>query len=203
MNKVIEKIEQYKIVPVVTIKKIDDTEVLLNGLIAGGLPIAEICFRTDCAEQAISLAVKKYPEMLVGAGTVINEDQCKRALSVGAKFIVSPGVSEGVAEICRKQGVAYFPGVVTPTEIMQAISLGLSALKFFPAGNFGGLKTIKALSSAFPQVRFMPTGGVSMDNLKEFLSFEKVFACGGSWMMKATTEDIKNCVKSSLDLLRG
>ena len=203
MDNVFEKIERYKIVPVVTIQKIEDTAGMLEGLLKGGLPVAEICFRTDCAEEAIKLAVKEYPAMLVGAGTVINKEQCERAIGAGAKFIVSPGLSEEVAKVCREKNVPYLPGVVTPTEIMQALALGLTRLKFFPAGSFGGLNTIKALSAAFPQVRFMPTGGVSLENMNEYLSFPKIFACGGSWMMKGTAEEIEEKTRAAVAAAKG
>ena len=203
MKDVLQKIEQYKIVPVVTIQKIEDTADMLEGLLEGGLPVAEICFRTDCAEEAIKLAVKEYPDMLVGAGTVINKEQCERAIGAGAKFIVSPGLSEEVAKVCREKNVPYLPGVVTPTEIMQALSLNLTYLKFFPAGSFGGLNTIKALSAAFPQVRFMPTGGVNLANMNEYLSFPKIFACGGSWMMQGSREEIAEKTRAAVHAAKG
>ncbi|PWM51198.1 MAG: 2-dehydro-3-deoxyphosphogluconate aldolase [Bacillota bacterium] len=198
MDKVLQKIEQYKIVPVVTIQKIGDAAEMLEGLVKGSLPVAEICFRTDCAEEAIKLAIKKYPEMLVGAGTVINREQCERAIKAGAKFIVSPGLSKEVAKVCREKEIPYLPGVVTPTDIMKALSLGLIYLKFFPAGSFGGLNTIKALSAAFPQVRFMPTGGVCLENMNEYLAFPKIFACGGSWMMKGNAEEIEQNTRAAV-----
>lgn len=203
MDNVFEKIERYKIVPVVTIQKIEDTAGMLEGLLKGGLPVAEICFRTDCAEEAIKLAVKKYPAMLVGAGTVINGEQCERAVKAGAKFIVSPGLSKEVAKVCREKNVPYLPGVVTPTEIMKALSLGLTRLKFFPAGSFGGLNTIKALSAAFPQVRFMPTGGVNLANMNEYLSFPNIFACGGSWMMQGSREEIAEQTRAAVLAAKG
>ena len=203
MDNVLQKIEQFKIVPVVTIQKMKDAEGILGALCRGGLPVAEICFRTDCAEEAIRLAAAKFPQMLVGAGTVINGEQCRRALAAGAKFIVSPGLSAEVAEVCREARVPYLPGVVTPTEIMQALSLGLTQLKFFPAGNFGGLKTIKALSAAFPQVRFMPTGGVSLENVNEYLSFSQIFACGGSWMVKGNAEEIEKSTRAAVAAVKG
>ena len=203
MDNVFEKIERYKIVPVVTIQKIEDTAGMLEGLLKGGLPVAEICFRTDCAEEAIKLAVKKYPEMRVGAGTVINKEQCERAIGAGAKFIVSPGLSEEVAKVCREKNVPYLPGVVTPTEIMKALALGLTRLKFFPAGSFGGLNTIKALSAAFPQVRFMPTGGVNLANMNEYLSFPNIFACGGSWMMQGSREEIAEQTRAAVLAAKG
>ena len=203
MDNILEKIEQYKIVPVVTVRTIADAKGMLEGLIAGGLPVAEICFRTDCAEEAIKLAVKKYPAMLVGAGTVINKEQCERAIGEGAKFIVSPGRSEEVAKVCREKNVPYLPGVVTPTEIMKALSLNLTYLKFFPAGSFGGLNTIKALSAAFPQVRFMPTGGVNLANMNEYLSFPNIFACGGSWMMQGSREEIAEQTRAAVLAAKG
>lgn len=203
MDNVLQKIEQVRLVPVVTIQKIEDTADMLEGLLEGGLSVAEICFRTDCAEEAIKLAVKKYPAMLVGAGTVINGEQCERAIGAGAKFIVSPGLSEEVAKVCREKNVPYLPGVVTPTEIMKALSLGLTRLKFFPAGNFGGLNTIKALSAAFSQVRFMPTGGVKLANMNEYLSFPNIFACGGSWMMQGSREEIAEKTRAAVLAAKG
>ena len=203
MKDVLQKIEQVKLVPVVTIQKIEDTADMLEGLLEGGLPVAEICFRTDCAEEAIKLAVKKYPDMLVGAGTVINGEQCERAIRAGAKFIVSPGLSEEVAKVCREKNVPYLPGAVTPTEIMKALSLNLTYLKFFPAGNFGGLNTIKALSAVFPQVRFMPTGGVNLANMNEYLSFPNIFACGGSWMMQGSREEIAEQTRAAVLAAKG
>lgn len=203
MDNALEKIKQYKIVPVATIQKIEDAEEMLGALVAGGLPVAEICFRTDCAEEAIKLAVKKYPAMLVGAGTVINKEQCERAIGAGAKFIVSPGLSKEVAKVCREKNVPYLPGAVTPTEIMQALSLNLTYLKFFPAGSFGGLNTIKALSAAFPQVRFMPTGGVNLANMNEYLAFPKIFACGGSWMMQGSREEIAEQTRAAVLAAKG
>ena len=183
-----------KLIPVVVIKDVNETEKTLSALRAGGVNCAEITFRTACAEEAIKLAVKLFPDMNLGAGTVINEDQAKRAVSAGAKFIVSPGFSEKVALYARKQGVSYYPGCVTPTEIMQALELGITTVKFFPANVYGGLKALKALSGPFPQVRFIPTGGVDLTNLKEFLEFDKIFAVGGSFMMKGDVTE--NCKKA-------
>ena len=183
-----------KLIPVVVIKDVNETEKTLSALRAGGVNCAEITFRTACAEEAIKLAVKLFPDMNIGAGTVINEDQAKRAVSAGAKFIVSPGFSEKVALYVQKQGIPYYPGCVTPTEIMQALELGITTVKFFPANVYGGLKAIKALSGPFPQVRFIPTGGVDLTNLKEFLEFDKIFAVGGSFMMKGDITE--NCKKA-------
>ena len=183
-----------KLIPVVVIKDVNETEKTLSALRAGGVNCAEITFRTACAAEAISLGVKLFPDMNIGAGTVINGQQCVEALNAGAKFIVSPGLSEEVAEICAANGVDYFPGCVTPTEIMQALELGITTVKFFPANVYGGLKALKALSGPFPQVKFIPTGGVDLTNLKEFLEFDKIFAVGGSFMMKGDITE--NCKKA-------
>ena len=183
-----------RVIPVVVIKDINETEKTLSALRAGGINCAEITFRTACAEEAIKLAVKLFPDMNIGAGTVINEEQAIRAVNAGAKFIVSPGLSEKVALYVRKQDIPYYPGCVTPTEIMQALELGITTVKFFPASVYGGLKALKALSGPFPQVKFIPTGGVDLTNLKEFLEFGKIFAVGGSFMMKGDITE--NCKKA-------
>ena len=181
-----------KLIPVVVIKDVNETEKTLSALRAGGVNCAEITFRTACAAEAISLGASLFPDMNIGAGTVINGQQCVEALNAGAKFIVSPGLSAEVAGICAANGVDYFPGCVTPTEIMQALELGITTVKFFPANVYGGLKALKALSGPFPQVKFIPTGGVDLTNLKEFLEFDKIFAVGGSFMMKGdVTENCK------------
>lgn len=198
---VIETVKKYKIVPVIVLHELGETAVKLGALMRGGLPIAEITFRTACAADAITLACKTYPDMLVGAGTVITRVQCKKAIECGAKFIVSPGLSPEAADECQKKGVPYFPGAVTPTEIMAALALGLTTIKFFPASDFGGLKTIKALSAAFPQAEFMPTGGIDENNIAEYLAFNKIIACGGSWMMKGGAEEIETKTKSAMKLI--
>ena len=183
-----------KLIPVVVIKDVNETEKTLSALRAGGVNCAEITFRTACAEEAIELAVKLFPDMHIGAGTVINEEQAIHAVNAGAKFIVSPGFSEKVALYVHKQGIPYYPGCVTPTEIMQALELGITTVKFFPANVYGGLKALKALSGPFPQVKFIPTGGVDLTNLKELLEFDKIFAVGGSFMMKGDITE--NCKKA-------
>jgi 2-dehydro-3-deoxyphosphogluconate aldolase/(4S)-4-hydroxy-2-oxoglutarate aldolase len=173
-----------KLVPVVVIKQIGETETILSALKKSGINCAEITFRTECAAEAIELACKKFPDMSVGAGTVINAEQCERALKAGAQFIVSPGLSPDVAKICNKKKIPYYPGCVTPTEIMAALELGITTVKFFPANIYGGLKALKALSAPFPQVKFIPTGGVNRENLDEFLAFDKVAAVGGSFFVE-------------------
>ena len=180
-----------KFIPVVVIKALSETDKILTALQNNGIHCAEITFRTACAAEAIAYACKNYPEMRIGAGTVINAQQCRDALEAGAQFIVSPGLSVGVAEVCREKNIPYYPGCVTPTEIMQALELGITTVKFFPANVYGGLKALKALSAPFPQVRFIPTGGVDRSNIDEFLAFDKVAAIGGSFFVKEALEKME------------
>lgn len=180
-----------KVIPVVVIKDLNETIPTLKALKDNGINCAEITFRTACAAEAIALGVKELPDMNIGAGTIINLEQAKKAIQAGAKFLVSPGLSVEVAKYAKEIGVAYYPGCVTPTEIMSALELGIDIVKFFPANVYGGLKALKALAGPFPQIKFIPTGGVDASNLAEFLAFEKIYAVGGSFMMKG---DIKaNC----------
>ena len=195
------KLHKIGLVPVVVLKTLEETKPTLEALRNGGVPVAEICYRTDCAADCLRLAAKEFPDMLIGAGTVINASQCAEAIANGARFIVSPGLSDSVAAVCAKANIPYLPGIVTPTEIMHAIELGITTLKFFPAGVYGGLKAIKALSAAFPQCLFMPTGGVDNTNLKEFISNNKIIACGGSWMVKGTPEDIKKTCREARQIV--
>ena len=173
-----------RFIPVVVIKEMSETDTILTALKNSDINCAEITFRTACAAEAIAYACKNYPEMNIGAGTVINAQQCEAALAAGAKFIVSPGLSVEVAKICKERGVMYYPGCVTPTEIMQAIELGYTTLKFFPANVYGGLKAMKALAAPFPQIKFIPTGGVDRSNIDEFLAWDKIAAIGGSFFVK-------------------
>ena len=185
-----EKVYKTGIVPVVVLEKTEDAVPLAKALLKGGIDFMEITFRTACAADAIALISSEVPEMTVGAGTVINIEQAARAVGSGAKFIVSPGLDVGVVGWAQENDIPVIPGCVTPTEIMKAISLGLSVVKFFPADVFGGIKAIKALSAPFGQVKFLPTGGVSEANLKEFIENKSVAAIGGSWVCKK--DDIAN-----------
>ena len=180
-----------KFVPVVVIKELSETGKILTALKNNGINCAEITFRTACAAEAIAYAVKNYPDMEIGAGTVINAQQCRQALEAGATFIVSPGLSPAVAEVCKERGIPYYPGCVTPTEIMAALELGITTVKFFPANVYGGLKALKALSAPFPQVKFIPTGGVDRSNIDEFLAFDKIAAIGGSFFVKEALEKME------------
>ena len=180
-----------KLIPVVVIKELSETDKILTALKANGINCAEITFRTACAKEAIEYACKNYPDMSIGAGTVINAEQCNAALEAGAQFIVSPGLSVAVAKICNEKNIPYYPGCVTPTEIMQALELGITTVKFFPANVYGGLAALKALSAPFPQVKFIPTGGVDRSNIDEFLAFDKVAAIGGSFFVKESLDKME------------
>ena len=180
-----------KLIPVVVIKELSETDKILSALKKSDIMCAEITFRTACAAEAIAYGVKNYPDMNIGAGTVINAEQCEQALAAGAKFIVSPGLSPAVAKICKLRGVPYFPGCVTPTEIMQALELGITTVKFFPANVYGGLKAMKALAAPFPQIKFIPTGGVDRSNIDEFLAWDKIAAIGGSFFVKEALEKME------------
>ena len=195
-------LQEHKIVPVVVLNKLEDTLPTLQAMKEGGITVAEITFRTACARDAIALASKEAKGTLVGAGTVINAEQCRSAIEAGAKFIVSPGFDQGVYETCVEKDVPYIPGVVTPTEIMNALNKGLPVLKFFPAGVFGGLKALKAMSAAFPSAKFLPTGGVDESNALEFLAQKFIVGVGGSWMMKGSLEDIKAACKRASELAK-
>lgn len=190
--------EENKIIPVVVIDKIEDTVPVLGALLKGGIKVAEVTFRTECAKDAIALAVKEFPDMLTGAGTVINARQCRAAISAGAGFIVSPGFSEEVFDVCAENNVIYVPGAVTPTEIMNLINHGIKTIKFFPSEAYGGIKTLKAISAAFPGVKFMPTGGINADNMTDYLKLKFVQAIGGSWMLKGSPEEIAEMTQQAV-----
>lgn len=179
---VMAKLKNSAIVPVVVIEDAKDAVATAKALVAGGVDVMEITFRTAAAPDAIRAVAENCPEMLPGAGTVITLEQCKKAIECGAKFIVSPGFDEEVVRYCVEQGVAVCPGCVTPTEIMAAMKLGLKVVKFFPANVYGGLSAMKALSGPFGGVQFLPTGGVSAKNIREYIDAPYVFAVGGSWV---------------------
>lgn len=180
---VMSKIAEMKIVPVVKISHLSDALPLAEALINGGLPVAEITFRTEAAAESIRKIREEYPDMIVGAGTVVNMEQAKKAYEVGAMFIVTPGLNEEVIVFAKEHDLAVIPGVCTPTEIITAMNYDLDVVKFFPANIFGGLNAIKAFSGPFPTIRFMPTGGINEENINDYLSLKSIVACGGSWMV--------------------
>jgi 2-dehydro-3-deoxyphosphogluconate aldolase/(4S)-4-hydroxy-2-oxoglutarate aldolase len=182
MSDVLSSLALHRLIPVIALDRAQDAGPLADALIAGGLPVAEVTFRTAAAESAIR-EMGKRAEMLVGAGTVLNVDTVKRAVDAGAKFIVSPGFSEKVVGYCIDQKIPVTPGCVTPTEIQMALEHGINTVKFFPAEAVGGIRTLKAFAAPFGQVKFIPTGGITEINLADYLSFAPVVACGGSWMV--------------------
>lgn len=195
--------QQHKIIPVVVFNDISEVIPKLTALDNGGIHVAEITFRTSCAADAIRLAAEQFPQMDIGAGTVINAQQCEQAIAAGAKFIVSPGMAEDAAAVCRKHEIPYLPGCVTPTEIIRARAMGFEIIKFFPAGIYGGLKAIQALAPVFPGVRFIPTGGVDTSNLAEFLNCPAVTAVGGSFMMKGSPAEIEEKSRAAVQIAEG
>ena len=185
MQDVLRQVELLGIVPVIAIESASDAEPLAKALYDGGLPCAEVTFRTKAAQEAMTRIAKAFPDLLLGAGTVLTIEQVKTAVDCGAKFIVSPGLNRTVVEYCVAKGIPVTPGVATPSEVEVALELGLEVVKFFPAEATGGLPYLKAISAPYKSLRFIPTGGVDEKNLLSYLKFPKVLACGGSWMVKA------------------
>ena len=185
-----EQFYDYAVVPVVVLDDAEDAAPLAEALVKGGLPCAEVTFRTEAAEESIRIMSEKYPEMLVGAGTILTVDQVDRAVAAGAKFIVSPGFDPEIVDYCLKKNIPVFPGCVSPSEVAQAVKRGLKVVKFFPAEQAGGLAMLKAMAAPYTMLKFMPTGGINTKNLKEYLGFSKILCCGGSWMVKG--DMIKN-----------
>lgn len=183
MNEVLERIQKIGIVPVVVLDRAEDAVPLAKALIDGGLPCAEVTFRTDAAEESIRKIATEFPEMLVGAGTVLTTDQVDRAWNAGAKFIVSPGLNPKIVKYCVDKGIPITPGTTNPSDVEQAIEYGLEVVKFFPAEAAGGLNMIKSMAAPYTQMKFMPTGGINAKNINEYLAFNKILACGGSWMV--------------------
>lgn len=196
------------IIPVVVLNDAKKAEPLGEALMKGGLPAAEVTFRTDAAEESIKILSEKFPDMLVGAGTVLSCEQADRAVEAGAKFIVAPGLNSKVVKHCIEKGYPVTPGVQTPSEMEQAIELGLDFVKFFPAEAAGGLKMIKAIAAPYSGLKFMPTGGLNKDNVREYLSCDKIAACGGSWMVKndlieeGNFEEIEELTREAADIVK-
>ena len=204
---VTETIQKMGVVPVVVLNDAKDAAPLAKALCEGGLPCAEVTFRTDAAEESIRIMATEFPEMFVGAGTVLTVEQVDRAVAAGAKFIVSPGFDSEIVDYCLSKEIPVFPGCITPSEVSQAVKRGLKVVKFFPAEQFGGVATIKALAAPFTGVKFMPTGGVNAKNLESYLSCDKIVACGGSWMVKGDLvkagkfDEIKALVEEAVQLV--
>lgn len=192
MNKILERISNVGIIPVIAIEDAAKAVPLAKALVAGGLPAAEVTFRTAAAEEAMRAIIKEVPDMLVGAGTVLTPEQADRALAAGAQFIVTPGFNPEMVKYVLSKGGLIMPGTATPGEMEQAMSLGLSAVKFFPAEQNGGVATLKAVAGPYKNLKWMPTGGVSTKNMMDYLSFNQILACGGTWMVKKELIDAEN-----------
>jgi 2-dehydro-3-deoxyphosphogluconate aldolase/(4S)-4-hydroxy-2-oxoglutarate aldolase len=181
---IFERFHQLGVIPVLEIDSTQRAGPLAESLLAGGLPVAEVTLRTDAALRSIEIIARDAPDVIVGAGTVINLEQAKAAREAGAQFLVSPGMVEEIVVWARMNQIPVLAGALTPTDMIRGLNLGLNILKFFPSETMGGLKTLKALSDPFPQLRFIPTGGIGLENLTEYLQMEKIHAVGGSWMAK-------------------
>ena len=184
MNDILKKLSSIGIVPVIKIDDVEKAVPLAKALVAGGIPCAEVTFRTDEAEEAIRRMAEEVPEMLVGAGTILTTEQADRAIAAGSKFLVSPGLNPKVVKHCIDKGYLITPGTSNPSDVEVAIELGLDVVKFFPAEAAGGIKMIKSMAAPYTKMKFMPTGGINADNLNNYLSFDKIICCGGSWMVK-------------------
>ena len=184
MKDITERFEKLGVVPVVVLEDAKDAVLLATALVEGGLPCAEVTFRTEAAEESIRLMTEQFPEMLVGAGTVLTVEQVDAAVRAGAKFIVSPGFDAEIVDYCLKNEIPVFPGCISPSEVAQAVKRGLKVVKFFPAEPAGGISMIKAMAAPYTGLKFMPTGGINAKNLGEYLSCDKIVCCGGSWMVK-------------------
>ncbi|NSW89066.1 MAG: bifunctional 4-hydroxy-2-oxoglutarate aldolase/2-dehydro-3-deoxy-phosphogluconate aldolase [Firmicutes bacterium] len=209
MNEVLKSIGDLGIVPVVKIDDAKDAVPLGRALLEGGLPVAEITFRTAAAEEAIKNISRELPDILVGAGTVLSVDQVKRAVDAGAKFIVSPGFNPSVVKYCVDNDIPITPGCSSPTDIEMALGFGLEVVKFFPAESLGGIDTLKAISAPYGMMKFIPTGGINASNINQYLAFNKVLACGGSWMVKdeliknGNFEEITRLTREAVNIMLG
>lgn len=209
MNEMLVKIQKVGIVPVVKLDRAEDAQPLAKALIDGGLPCAEVTFRTAAAEEAIKAMRQAYPDMLIGAGTVLTTEQVDKAVGAGATFIVSPGLNPKVVKYCVDKGIPIIPGCSSPTDIEAALEFGLEVVKFFPAEAAGGLPMIKAMSAPYVNMKFMPTGGINAKNLLSYLDFNKVIACGGSWMVSdeyikaGDFAKITNLTREAVSLMLG
>lgn len=184
MNEILKKIQEIGIIPVVALDDAKDAEPLAKALCEGGLPCAEITFRTAAAKESIRIMSEKHPEMLVGAGTVLTAKQVDEAIEAGARFIVSPGLNPEIVKYCISKNITITPGCANPSDVEQALANGLEVVKFFPAEQAGGLDYIKAMAAPYVGVKFMPTGGINQNNVKRYLAYDRIIACGGSWMVK-------------------
>lgn len=208
MNEVLKKIQEIGILPVVVLEDAKDAKPLANALCEGGLPLAEVTFRTSAAKESIEIMSSQFPDMLVGAGTVLSVEQVKESIKAGAKFIVSPGFDDEVVNYCLENNIPVTPGTCTPSDVQKCYKLGLEVVKFFPAEPSGGLNMIKAIAAPYTTIKFIPTGGIDLNNMSNYLSYEKIFAIGGSWMVKGSLvkngefDKIKQMTKEAVERVK-
>ncbi|MBQ1510694.1 MAG: bifunctional 4-hydroxy-2-oxoglutarate aldolase/2-dehydro-3-deoxy-phosphogluconate aldolase [Selenomonadaceae bacterium] len=208
MNKLLEQFKRIGIIPVVVLEHTEHAAKLADVLCDNGLPCAEVTFRTSAAAECIRIMADRHPEMLVGAGTVLTKQSVNLAAEAGAKFIVSPGLNQTVVRYCLDRGIPVAPGTQTPSEMEQAIELGLDLVKFFPAEPAGGLPMIKAVAAPYTSLVFMPTGGINPQNVRDYLAYDRILACGGSWMVKESMieagdwDGIAKLVREAADIVK-
>ena len=208
MNEILTQIENTGIVPVVVLDDPKDAEPLAEALCSGGLPCAEVTFRTPAAAQSIRIMSEKFPHMLIGAGTVLTTEQVDSAVDAGAKFIVSPGLNPRIVKYCTERNIVITPGCANPSDVEQAIENGLDVVKFFPAEQAGGLADIKAIAAPYAGIKFMPTGGINPKNVRDYLAYDRILACGGSWMVKGDLirdgkfDEIRELVKEAANIVK-
>ena len=209
MKDISASVAAFGVVPVVVLNDSAEARPVAQALLNGGLPVAEITFRTDAAEESIRIISREFPEMLVGAGTVLTTEQVDRAVAAGAKFIVCPGFDPEIVDYCIAKDIPVFPGCTTASEVAWGVKRGLKNLKFFPAEQCGGVATIKALCAAYVGVKFMPTGGIGPKNLESYLACDKILCCGGSWMVKGDLikagrfDEIERLTKEAVELAKS
>ena len=208
MNAILEQFGKIGIIPVVVLEDAKDAMPLARALCEGGLPCAEVTFRTAAAEECIRIMAENFPDMLVGAGTVLTTEQVDRAVNAGAKFIVSPGLNPEVVAYCVERNIPITPGTCNPSNVEQAIGFGLDVVKFFPAEPAGGLNYIKAIAAPYVGMKFMPTGGINEKNVRDYLKYDRILACGGSWMVKGDLvkagdfDKIRKLTKEAADIVK-
>lgn len=208
MNCILDQLSSYGVVPVIVLHRTEDAVPLAEALMKGGLSCAEVTFRTEAAEESIRLISEHFPDMIVGAGTVLTTEQVDRAVGAGAQFIVSPGFDAEIVDYCIARGIPVLPGCMTPSEVAQGVKRGLKFMKFFPAEQAGGPAMVKAMAAPYTTMKFMPTGGINAKNLEQYLSVPKIAACGGSWMVKADLIDsgqfdrIEELTRQAVEIVR-
>ncbi|WEM41210.1 bifunctional 4-hydroxy-2-oxoglutarate aldolase/2-dehydro-3-deoxy-phosphogluconate aldolase [Photobacterium sp. DA100] len=208
-QQIIEKLKAFKVIPVIQINDVSQAVPLAKTLVENGLPVAEVTFRTEAAAEAIRLMREAYPQMCIGAGTVLNAEQVDRAKEAGSEFVVAPGLNPNTVRYCLEQGIPMVPGINNPSQVEQALEMGLTFLKFFPAEASGGINMIKSLLAPYVDVSLMPTGGIGKANVRDYLAIDRVICCGGTWMVAPALiengdwDEIGRLVREAVELVNG